>query len=337
MIKIKKKKKNKRLIHEIEYEDAPSGYVTFYNYKEPLMKYSDGFGYVGALLFDGKTDKIQCHLCGEWLGSLPHHLVREHNMRAAEYKAKVGLMQNTALISETMRDKLIASGLDKRLQNLRKGGKKTQAQKDKISATLKAISQTAENKNIRGTCPAQLIDRMQKIYKLKGEKIRMRDFNNFDEVVRKTFGTLKEACEIAGIPYREPSQTLKHEEGKDRKYTKAIALKFITEHIMTFGKPPVYSDYIKQGNKGLFASIVINKKTARKLNEIAYKELPQYKKSEQRIRYSKAELLEFLKKFEKINGRKPSISDGKRCLIPYPSRYIYYWGSWKKALAEAFN
>lgn len=330
-----KRKQQKKM--EIEYEDAPSGFVTFYNYKEPLMKYDDGYGYVGALLFDGTTDKIQCHMCGDWFGQLAHHLAKEHNMRAAEYKARVGLMQNTALISESSREKLIASGLDKRLQNLRKGGKKTQAQKDQISATLKRSSQTAENKNIRGTCPAQLIDRMQKIYQQKGDKIRMRDFNNFDEVIRKTFGTLKEACEIAGIPYREPSQTLRHEEGKDRKYTQAIAVAFITEFIITFGKAPSYIDYMKQGKKGLWQSIVINKKNAIKLNKIAYTGLPQFKRSEQRITYSKEQLLDFLRKFEKINGRKPSYSDSKRGLLPYLSRYSYHFGSWKKALEAAFN
>jgi hypothetical protein len=72
--------------NSLEYEEAPSGSVYFYNYKEPLMKFEEGFGFIGALVFDDTTDKIQCHFCGEWFEALGNHINREHNMRAAEYK-----------------------------------------------------------------------------------------------------------------------------------------------------------------------------------------------------------------------------------------------------------
>ena len=42
----------------MEYEEAPSGYVTLYNYKEPFMPYREGYGYLGVVLFDGETDKV---------------------------------------------------------------------------------------------------------------------------------------------------------------------------------------------------------------------------------------------------------------------------------------
>jgi hypothetical protein len=196
---------------EIEYPDAPSGSVTFYNYKEPLMKFEGGFGYVGTLLFDTKEDKMQCHFCGQWFGSLAHHLAREHNMSTHDYKESVGLLQTTALISESFRAKLIASGMDKRLANLRRGGCKSPETREKIRATLKANALKSENMNLRGTCPAQLIERMQKIAREKGNKLRMRDFDSFNELIRKTFGSMKEACQVAGINYREPSHTLKNE------------------------------------------------------------------------------------------------------------------------------
>lgn len=37
---------------EVEYEEAPSGYVKLYNYKEPFMKFNGGHGYQGVLLVD---------------------------------------------------------------------------------------------------------------------------------------------------------------------------------------------------------------------------------------------------------------------------------------------
>src|SRR6185436_14180348 len=142
---------------EMEFEEAPSGFVKLYNYKEPFMKFDRGFGYEGVLLFDGKTDKIQCHFCGQWFSQLGHHLHKEHNMLASEYKDEVGLLQTTALIGEELRAKLIQKNLGKRLKNLRPGKKKTRAEKEKIRKTLKANALRRETQNRFGTSPLQLI------------------------------------------------------------------------------------------------------------------------------------------------------------------------------------
>jgi hypothetical protein len=256
--------------YEIEYEEAPCGYVTFYNYKEPLMKFTEGYGFMGALVFDGKTDQIQCHLCGEWFGSLGHHLAREHNMKASAYKEKVGLLQTTALVSESARAKMIANGLEKRKRNLIPGKKKTQEEKDKISRTLRENAEKAEGMNLKGTCPAQIIDRMQKIAQEKGDKLKMKDFKtSLCDLAKKTYGSVKEACKIAGINYREPGKTLKN-------------------------------DLVKPEER-------------------------------------RESLLEDLRRFERINGRRPSTSDTKRNLVPSWNTYRKHFGSWKKAYKLAFN
>lgn len=322
--------KNKQ---NIEYEDAPSGFVTFYNYKEPLMKFEGGFGFVGALVFDGDTDKIQCHFCGEWFGSLSHHLAREHGMTASQYKEKVGLFQTTALISESARAKLIASGLDKRLANLRKGTKKSEETKKKIAATLRVNAQKSESKNLRGTCPAQLIDRMQKIAKERGKDLRMADFDSFDELLRTTFGSTKEACALAGIPYHPPC----HPYGpRKRKYTREDFIAFAREYMTRFNDFPRWIDFKKQGRARLWESVT-TKYDIRELRTEAYAGLEAYKYAPSRVTYSKEDLLGFLRKFEKINGRKPSYSDCKRQLLPNLSRYSYNFGSWKNALDLAFK
>lgn len=320
---------------EIEYEEAPCGYVTFYNYKEPLMKFEGGFGYIGALVFDGKTDKIQCHFCGEWLGSLPHHLRREHNMSASEYKDLVGLLQSTALISESARAKLIASGLDKRGQNLRAGGKKTQEEKDKIRATLIKNGQKAEHKNLRGTCPEQLIYRMKTIAEEKGDKLRMRDFDSFKESILKTYGTLEVACKLAGIKYHAPSVNYSYDHV--RKYTRDTALNFIREYILRFENVPTYKDFEKQGSSGLYDSQIKNEKVLKEIATEALAGMDTYRKVDMKIVYTDEQLLNFLRKFEKINGRRPALSDAKRRLVPAPQNYYYHFGNWKNALSKAFN
>lgn len=198
-----------KVLKEVEHEEAPSGYVKMYNYKEPFMKFKQGFGYQGVLLFDGESDKVQCHYCGDWFGQLAHHLHREHNMTASAYKDSVGLMQTTALIGEKMREKLVASGLDKRLQNLRKGGMKSVEVRKKISDTLK--KNVIEARNLKATCPEQLIERFLKLYNKLGRVPRTKEkgFSGFYKTLCFHYGNMKRVCQLAGVPYRKPSERLK--------------------------------------------------------------------------------------------------------------------------------
>lgn len=323
-----KKSKKEKIKKEIEYEEAPSGYVTFYNYKMPLMKFDEGHGFIGTLCFDGKTDEIQCHFCGEWFGSLPHHLAREHNMSAAEYKKSVGLNMTTALISESMREKLIASGMDKRLQNLRnrKGKVVTKEMRAKISAGIKR--RTAERDNVLGICPAQLIDRVKNKYIELGRTPSARDPGcSFLETAAKVYGSFQEVCRVAGIPYRKPSTTIAHEKGKDRKYTKEQCVEYTLNFFNTYNRLPRYKDV---GKGSLWNNI----------KRYGYKDIgrealtsQEYKKPDVRLQFSKEDLVKFLRQFEKAHGRKPSVSDSKRGMLPPFQNYYYHFGNFKKAVA----
>lgn len=334
---MKKRYRNKK---EMEYEDAPSGCVTLYNYKEPFMKLRGGFGYEGVLLFDTTSEEIQCHFCGNWYGSLPHHLKREHNMSAANYKKEVGLLQSTALLSESARAKLIASGLDKRLQNLRIQGKKSAATKAKISATIKENQKNRlEIKNITGTCPEQLISRLQSLTTKLGHPPRHNDVS-FRESITKTFGSMKKAFEIAGIPYHPPGLM----------YPETIAKRIIPEEqiieifrsfLLKEKRFPKAFELKKQFgistgriNKGIEKAGGINTIIKKILAiDLKFKEMPKTK----HLEYTKKELIGYLKRFEEINKRRPSYSDAKRGLLPALSTYSYRFGGWQNALKEAFN
>lgn len=229
---------------KITYNPAPSGAVTIYNYKEPLQKFKDGHGFIGALLFDEATDKVQCHICGGWFVSLSHHIWHTHGMKAYEYKDKVGLLRSSALIGEKMRAKLIANGLDKRLQNLRRGHKKTQAEKEKIRATLKANYAKAENKNLRGTCHLQLAKRLQELKERLKRVPTTREIPFYESMIR-AFGTTKKAFEYAGLKYiGTQGQT-----GYHSKDLKPILLKFKID----YGRKASYSDC----RRGLIPSVGI--------------------------------------------------------------------------------
>lgn len=301
---------------EIEYEDAPSGYVKFYNYKEPLMRFEQGFGYLGAVIFDGDTDKIQCHLCGEWYGQLAHHLHREHNMNVSHYKDIVGLQQSTALISEGMREKLIRKGLGKRMKNLRPGKSPSDETREKIRNTLK--KNLPERKNLTNTCPAQLIDRLIK----KAEELgRTPTYEEMDcrETLRKTFGSYPKACQMAGL---EPIDS----HAKIRKYTQQTVSKDFRDFFFEYGKWPKRGDMIELNKLGSW-------EFARKFGMVKIRKLAVGKG--ERFEFKKQQLIDFLIDFKKRNGRNPSISDAKRGLLPRFQKFYYYFGDWNNSLKQA--
>ena len=223
---------------DMEYEEAPSGYVTLYNYKEPFMRFEKGFGYLGVLLFDGESDKVQCHYCGQWYEQLGHHIHNHHGITASEYKAEVGLLQTTALIGEKFRAKLIASALDKRMANLRPGRAKTEAEKEKIRATLKLNA--IELKNQRGTCPEQLIDRLKKKTIELGRTPTRREIPGLYQTILRTFPSWEKACMLADVRYRPPSETTG--ERNVIRYSDEELLTKIADFISINGREPSYSD-----------------------------------------------------------------------------------------------
>lgn len=313
---------------ELEYPDAPSGFVTLYNYKEPFMPFSfegEGYGYEGVLLFDGTTDKIQCHLCGGWYKAMGNHLHREHNMLASAYKEIVGLRQTTALVSESLRAKMIANGLDKRLQNLRAGGKKTEKQKKKISETLKRVVREKENET--GTCPMQLLDRLKALSDKLGRCPTNRECG-FEASIVRVYGSFSEACKLIGLIPRKSGQTL----GNKRYITKEQTIDFVKNFWINNSKMPRFKNFTKKSMWKMYRKIKREIDTTVLHGQGIYntkniQETIKYK-------YSKDYLLEQLVNFKKINDRLPAISDCKRGLLPNHQAYYYYFGNFKNAVQQ---
>jgi predicted transcriptional regulator len=53
----------------------------------------------GVIRTSADFQRIQCHVCGRWLGALPFHIARLHGLRAAEYKDIYGLARGASLTS----------------------------------------------------------------------------------------------------------------------------------------------------------------------------------------------------------------------------------------------
>ena len=58
-------------------------------------------GTFGVLLDD--SDRVQCHVCGNWYANLGPHTYQAHGLTANEYRQAFGLMQATKLIGPTYR------------------------------------------------------------------------------------------------------------------------------------------------------------------------------------------------------------------------------------------
>lgn len=309
---------------EMEYPDAPSGYVTLYNYKEPFMRFDTGYGYQGVLLFDGDEDTVQCHFCGEWFHALGNHLHKEHNMDSATYKQLVGLNKTTALIGEKMREKLIAKNLGKRLKNLRPGRKHTEATKEKIRATLK--ENRREMQNITGTCPEQLLERLRKVYEEKGAAFSLRRVS-FGETLIRVFGSMQAACTLANVPYRQPGQTVTSQLTFD--HNKIEEVNWVKKFIDENNRLPTYTDYDNAGKKSRYEWM--RKKGMR---DQIFKEASLLGKPVLRMHYTKDELLTFIGRFIKVHGRDPSVSDCRRKLLPGHARYYYHFGNLAEAVKQ---
>ncbi len=319
--------------YNVEYEEAPSGNVTFYNYKEPLMKFNGGFGYVGAVVFDTGSGNIQCHFCGQWFKELGNHIHREHALDAQEYKRLVGLNKSTALINENIRAQMIEHGRTnkKSLANLRPVVKHTAAIKRKIAATLK--ENRDEMKNLHGTCPEQLIDRLVKLHDQFGQ-LPPADEIPFIEALRKTYGTLAEACRVAGLPERLPSYPINP---RVKKYDRAMIVKTLHEYHIQHGS---FNGISKNLPKSLYNTFTQMVKGLPKEKDAILREAVsydgRYRKVDRIFHYTNEELLDFIRRFRAINGTVPSTSDCKRGLLPNASKYHYRFGGWRQALEAAF-
>lgn len=314
-----------------EYEDAPSGSVYFYNYKEPLMPFEGGFGFNGALIFDDVSDRVQCHFCGEWYHALGHHLHKEHNMTAQEYKSRVGLNVGTALIGEGFRAKLIASGMENRLRNLRPGVSPSNETREKIRQTLE--KNCAEKKNLNNTCPDQLIKRLVALYKKLGRTPTMKELS-FKGALFATYGNMYNACSIAGIPYRAPCTSV----SPKAKYSIEFIVNDIHDFYKENGRFPKAKEkpYLRNN---IFAKIGVSRKdvfTRAVALDGVYRKLVHKKAlTKGTFHYTNEELINFLVRFQVINGRRPSSSDHRRGLLPAIGTYVYRFGSWKKAMILA--
>ena len=187
----------------VEYEDAPSGAIKLYNYKQPFMPVENGYGYMGVLMHDAEHNVIQCHCCGKWMKTMSNHIGLHgfHNVR--EYKEKYGLAQTTALISDDVREKLICVG-KKVTPEKRRGYLKLSRNVKQDYSNAGKHHKSIEKMNNEGTCPLQLVDTLDKIKEKLGHEPTYQEIKDISILNGKEFNS---STFLNGIKYNYGSFT----------------------------------------------------------------------------------------------------------------------------------
>ena len=207
-------------MNRVKYEDT---WLTFYNYKEPLTKVKDGHGFYGALLVSLDGEKVQCHICGKLFRSLGGHIWGKHRILARDYKETYGLAYTSSLVSELTR-KRIQEQAGLWWKNLSAAEKKWRTEQVVKNRSLRSDDQpklTLEDKNKRGTCANQLIDKIKEVKEAVGHTPSLKQFvaftgtQRYKHLIFETFGSWNAALKIAKLQLHKQNASYSKEELKE--------------------------------------------------------------------------------------------------------------------------
>lgn len=217
--------------------------VVYRNYKEPLTKIKDGWGYYGVIAESENKEYLQCHECGEFVKSLSHH-ASKHKMTAVEYKDKYKIGRTISLLStatRTLRQEIFRDNADKIIPKAVKGMAKYRedVENGKRPYVMGRKGIPLEKRNRMGTCPDQLLDRLQKIAITNGEQPSYRymakKHGGLLRSILTTYGSYRKAIVLAGLQKDLDYDT--------RKFTRAQLLDFLRVFYKTHGRTVMVSDF----------------------------------------------------------------------------------------------
>lgn len=207
-------------------------------YKQPLAPYEEGFGYYGAVGLTKDGEKIQCHICGKLFRSLGIHIRKAHALTLPMYRKQFKLMYKSSLTAPKVREKYIASW--------HKLPEKYRATRLKNLAAARPYlskggwNKSLEQRNMEGSCPDQLIEKIKALAVVLGRTPSSREFyryyKGYIQTVYRTFGSWSNALKIADMmPARvgvKPSY--------NRKVLEAMLADFVKYH----KRPPTSGDCV---------------------------------------------------------------------------------------------
>lgn len=222
----------------------PDTLATTIGYKEPLRPMKNGYGYEGTITYDITQTYTQCHICGWFFANLGSHAWKIHRIKADDYRERMGLTPGRSLLAPNTRakwtnhwasfskekkqavvDRLQTS---RRMSNSRAGRIGGEASKFRL-----------EKRNMRGSCPDQLLDKITVLAGILGRTPKAHEFRNhyggFLFTTLTTFGTWSNAVKIAGL-------TPNRRGGYARRYTKDMLVDMLRNFKKEYGREPYNRD-----------------------------------------------------------------------------------------------
>lgn len=228
--------------------------LNYLNYKEPLTKVDEGFGYLGTLAQTETGDEVQCHICGALVENLGLHAWQKHEIKAKEYREKFQLGRRTPLCSDNYSQKIrenklaLWAGLSQDEQEARKEQMR-QAQK-KTNRVGNPTSLEVQNK--QGLCPEQLITQIKTLESKLNKSPTYNEFLNeyngkYMGAIKRTFGSWLGAKRIAGLEACKTGCRVAHNRAK---YSDEELLEYLRSAYKEKGAIPTFGDF----NRGFLPS-----------------------------------------------------------------------------------
>lgn len=161
----------------------PIDVETIFKVVEPVSKLPKPFfGYLGVILRNTTTDRLQCHVCGEWFKCLDVHVFFKHQLLSRDYKQKFSLPLRFPLCGRSTSKLRSNSAIKyKSLGKYLKGSKKWKSGSrvlHKKSCRYGVTNRAYQNKN--NVCPEQLNKRFQIVADMVGREPTCHDLEHYD-------------------------------------------------------------------------------------------------------------------------------------------------------------
>ena len=236
-----------------EYEDNRFGGLeldenieTLFKVEPPCTPSKSGYGYIGVLLRNKLTDRIQCHICGKWYKSLSSHIFKGHKIDISVYKSEYSLPMTFPLISRSVsaRKSEIARSPERllHLAEIRKDFNKIHTNlqyKKNHKKALKYYFNTEAHDNKRGLCDAQINSRYLIVCDIVGKEASLNDLIKHDHKlwggIRRRYGKFSKFREIFG--YSKVNIRTKN------KFTDESIIAIIRKEYQMTGRVPRGSDF----------------------------------------------------------------------------------------------
>lgn len=199
--------------------------VNVANYKDPMRKVEDGFGYYGAITTTNDGKHIQCHICGYYFANVGAHVQSRHKVEARDYKIKYGLRLKDGLLSPI--EKFASQFRYNKYSRKSPEEYRTMSLKGAATRKERGVKTggdmwTAQTRNEKGLCEDQTIAKIRRVAELCGGIPTHQAYDNEYggmQVVYHWFGTWEKAVEAAGVTSYLKAKKIAVKEERERVIT----------------------------------------------------------------------------------------------------------------------